>query len=48
MIVAATFLLSSNPHPSEDEIREGLAGNLCRCAGYSRIVMAVALAAKRT
>jgi carbon-monoxide dehydrogenase small subunit len=48
MIVAATCLLSSNPHPSEDEIRAGLAGNLCRCAGYSRIVMAVALAAKRT
>jgi aerobic carbon-monoxide dehydrogenase small subunit len=47
MIVAARYLLSSNPHPSEDEIKEGLAGNLCRCAGYSRIIDAVALAAKR-
>jgi carbon-monoxide dehydrogenase small subunit len=47
MIVAARYLLSSNPHPSEDEIKEGLAGNLCRCAGYSRIVDAVALASRR-
>jgi len=47
MIVAARYLLSTNPHPSEDEIKEGLAGNLCRCAGYSRIVSAVALAARR-
>ena len=47
MIVAARYLLSTNPHPNEDEIREGLAGNLCRCAAYSRIVAAVALAAKR-
>jgi carbon-monoxide dehydrogenase small subunit len=47
MIVAARYLLSTNPHPSEDEIKEGLAGNLCRCAGYSRIVYAVALASRR-
>jgi carbon-monoxide dehydrogenase small subunit len=47
MIVAARYLLSTNPHPSEDEIKEGLAGNLCRCAGYSRIIGAVALAARR-
>jgi carbon-monoxide dehydrogenase small subunit len=47
MIVAARYLLSTNPHPSEDEIKEGLAGNLCRCAGYSRIVSAVSLAAER-
>jgi carbon-monoxide dehydrogenase small subunit len=47
MIVAAKYLLSTNPHPSEDEIKEGLAGNVCRCAGYSRIVNAVAIAAKR-
>jgi carbon-monoxide dehydrogenase small subunit len=46
MIVAARYLLSTNPHPSDDEIKEGLAGNLCRCAGYSRIVSAVRLAAK--
>jgi aerobic carbon-monoxide dehydrogenase small subunit len=46
MIVAARYLLSTTPHPSEDEIKEGLAGNLCRCAGYSRIIRAVALASK--
>ncbi|HUP39051.1 MAG TPA: (2Fe-2S)-binding protein [Vicinamibacterales bacterium] len=46
MIVAARYLLSTNPHPSEDEIKEGLAGNLCRCAGYSNIVRAVKIAAK--
>ena len=47
MVVAARYLLSTNSHPSEDEIKEGLAGNLCRCAGYSRIVAAVALASRR-
>ena len=47
MIVAATYLLSTNRSPSQDEIKEGLAGNLCRCAGYSRIIQAVELAAKR-
>ena len=47
MIVAAKYLLSTNPSPSKDEIKEGLAGNLCRCAGYSRIIQAVELAATR-
>jgi aerobic carbon-monoxide dehydrogenase small subunit len=47
MIVAARYLLSTNPHPSEDEIKDGLAGNLCRCAGYSRIIDAVAIASRR-
>ena len=46
MIVAARYLLSTTPSPSEDEIKEGLAGNLCRCGGYSRIIDAVALAAR--
>lgn len=46
MIVAARYLLSTNPDPTADEIKEGLAGNLCRCGGYSRIIEAVALAAK--
>lgn len=46
MIVAARYLLSTTPSPSEDEIKEGLAGNLCRCAGYSRIIQAVALASR--
>src|SRR5262245_8737607 len=43
MIVAARQLLASNPNPSRAEIQEGLAGNLCRCGGYSRILDAVAL-----
>ena len=46
MIVAAKYLLSTNPRPSEGEIKEGLAGNLCRCAGYSRIISAVSLASR--
>lgn len=47
MIVAARYLLSTNAHPNEEEIKDGLAGNLCRCGGYSRIVSAVRLAAGR-
>ena len=47
MIVAARYLLSTNAHPNEEEIKDGLAGNLCRCGGYSRIISAVALAAQR-
>ena len=46
MVLAAEALLSKNPHPNEDEIREGLSGNLCRCTGYNAIVNAVANAAK--
>jgi carbon-monoxide dehydrogenase small subunit len=45
MIMAARDLLQHNPHPSEDEIREGLEGNLCRCTGYHNIVRAVQAAA---
>jgi carbon-monoxide dehydrogenase small subunit len=41
MILAAVRLLEQCPHPSESEIREGLAGNLCRCTGYMRILEAV-------
>jgi carbon-monoxide dehydrogenase small subunit len=41
MMLAAESLLRSNPHPDLDEIREGLAGNLCRCTGYMRIIDAV-------
>ena len=41
MIVASVSLLEQNPHPTEDEIRNGLAGNLCRCTGYTRIFEAV-------
>ena len=46
MVLAAEALLSQNAHPDENEIREGLSGNLCRCTGYNAIVKAVALAAK--
>jgi carbon-monoxide dehydrogenase small subunit len=45
MIMAAADLLARNPDPSEDEIRHGLAGNLCRCTGYHNIVKAVRAAA---
>ena len=41
MIVAAEALLRQNPSPTETEVREGLAGNLCRCTGYNKIVDAV-------
>jgi carbon-monoxide dehydrogenase small subunit len=45
-LVAAKALLDKNPEPSEEEIRFGLAGNLCRCTGYDKIVRAVQDAAK--
>ncbi len=45
MLVAATDLLNRCPNPTEDEIRDGLAGNLCRCTGYSKILDAVQTAA---
>jgi aerobic-type carbon monoxide dehydrogenase small subunit (CoxS/CutS family) len=41
MIMSATALLAANPAPTEDEIRIGLSGNLCRCTGYARILEAV-------
>ncbi len=46
MVLAAESLLSKNPHPTEEEIRTGLSGNLCRCTGYNAIVNAVNNAAK--
>lgn len=46
MILASECILSSNPHPTEDEIREGISGNLCRCTGYNAIVNAIGIAAK--
>jgi aerobic-type carbon monoxide dehydrogenase small subunit (CoxS/CutS family) len=42
MIMSATALLARNPTPSEEEIRIGLSGNLCRCTGYAKIIEAVA------
>ncbi|TML19332.1 MAG: (2Fe-2S)-binding protein [Actinobacteria bacterium] len=46
-VVAAAELLRRNPDPSDDEIREALSGNLCRCTGYQKILDAVHLAALR-
>ena len=46
MIMAAADLLNKNPDPSEEEVREALAGNLCRCTGYHNIVKAVLDAAQ--
>jgi len=46
MIVAARALLDANPNPTLDEVREGLAGNLCRCTGYTRIYESVLAAAE--
>jgi carbon-monoxide dehydrogenase small subunit len=45
MVMAAVGLLQENPHPTEQEVREGLEGNLCRCTGYHNIVRAVLAAA---
>ncbi|HXG94198.1 MAG TPA: (2Fe-2S)-binding protein [Blastocatellia bacterium] len=47
MIMAATQILNRNPNPSEEEIRHGLEGNLCRCTGYQHIVEAVQYAARK-
>jgi carbon-monoxide dehydrogenase small subunit len=41
MVMAATSLLAENPHPTEQEVREGLEGNFCRCTGYHNIVRSV-------
>jgi len=47
MILAAKALLDACPDPTDDEIREALSGNLCRCTGYGQIIEAVRLAARR-
>ncbi len=47
IIISAKALLDQNPHPSEDEIREAISGNLCRCTGYGQIIQAIQLAAIR-
>jgi carbon-monoxide dehydrogenase small subunit len=41
MLMSATALLRSNPHPSEDDIRTAIQGNICRCTGYVNIVEAI-------
>ncbi|MCL2336415.1 MAG: (2Fe-2S)-binding protein [Firmicutes bacterium] len=45
MIMSAKALLTKNPHPTEPEVREAIAGNLCRCTGYVNIVKAILAAA---
>lgn len=46
MIMASKAMLDKNPHPTEEEIRQALQGNLCRCTGYEKIVQAVKTAVK--
>ena len=41
MLISATHLLERNPQPSEEEIRRGIQGNICRCTGYVNIVKAI-------
>jgi carbon-monoxide dehydrogenase small subunit len=47
MIMSAKALLDENPHPSEEEIRRGIAGNLCRCTGYTKIIESISSAARK-
>ena len=47
ILISSRALLDRNPNPSEDEIREALVGNLCRCTGYVRIIESVKIAARR-
>jgi carbon-monoxide dehydrogenase small subunit len=47
MMMTVTALLEENPHPSEDEIRKAISGNLCRCTGYVNIIKAVHYAARK-
>jgi carbon-monoxide dehydrogenase small subunit len=47
MIMASTAFLKTNPHPTEEEIRHALEGNLCRCTGYQNIVAAIRNAAEK-
>ena len=47
MVMAATSLLKENPNPTEDDVRLGLEGNLCRCTGYHNIVQSVLAAAAK-
>ena len=47
MLISAHALLERNPHPTEEEVKEAMVGNLCRCTGYLRIIQAVETAAKK-
>ncbi len=46
MVMSSLYLLTENPNPTDEEIREGLSGNLCRCTGYAKIIKAVEKASK--
>ena len=46
MLLSATYLLEQNPHPTEEEIRRGIQGNICRCTGYVNIVEAIKTASE--
>ncbi|UCB48698.1 MAG: (2Fe-2S)-binding protein [Deltaproteobacteria bacterium] len=46
MIISAKAILDKNPNPSEEEIREGIAGNFCRCTGYTKIIESISAAAE--
>ena len=48
MILSAKGLLDDNPHPTEEEVRDAIAGNLCRCTGYTKIVQAILSVSKGT
>jgi carbon-monoxide dehydrogenase small subunit len=47
MLLSAKAMLDQNPHPTRQEIREGLAGNLCRCTGYTKIIEAIEMVARQ-
>jgi carbon-monoxide dehydrogenase small subunit len=47
MILSAEALLMKNPHPTKEEIKKSMSGNLCRCTGYAKMQQAVELAASR-
>ena len=47
MLMASLSLLEENPHPNREEIKKGIAGNVCRCTGYQNIITSVAAAAKQ-
>lgn len=48
MVLSAKALLDENPHPTEEEIKFGIAGNLCRCTGYIKIIKAIQTASQST
>jgi carbon-monoxide dehydrogenase small subunit len=48
MVIASCSLLKDNPHPTVDEVRNGLSGNLCRCTDYAQIIESVLHAAEMT